>query len=244
MTKSTDRVFYHITYNGDPFPSLEDFYDSIGAPRPSRATLFPALGGAHLLVEQVATSATDLCPRAAVLRKAKANLHQGRTFSYVLFLNDGARGPLATPAPDSPLRSLSGANVSAAPRLPWLSPLMSLMTSDPRVAAVGALMSCESAVHLQSWAILLDWRVVDIFEEHYATSCTTWDKIAAISVGEVGPYAAVLERGYAMASVYPAVHYHDRTTPLTDDLRATLNGNPNPNPNLTLTLTLTLTPNP
>ena len=47
-------------------------------------------------------------------------------------------------------------------------------------------------------------------------------------MGEVGPYETVLERGYAMASVYPAVHYHDRTTPLTDGLRKTLNGCKNP----------------
>ena len=51
MTKSTDRVFYHITNNGDPFPGVKEFYESIGAPLPERATLFPALGGAHLLVE-------------------------------------------------------------------------------------------------------------------------------------------------------------------------------------------------
>ena len=44
----------------------------------------------------------------------------------------------------------------------------------------------------------------------------------------MGPYETVLERGYAMASVYPAVHYHDRSTPLTDGLRKTLNGCKNP----------------
>jgi len=48
------------------------------------------------------------------------------------------------------------------------------------MAAVGALMSCENAVHLQSWAILLDWRVVDIFESLYEASCSTWDRQAAI----------------------------------------------------------------
>ena len=105
---------------------------------------------------------------------------------------------------------------------------MSLMSSHPRMAAVGALMSCENAVHLQSWAILLDWRVVDIFEHHYDASCSTWDRLAAIEVGEVSPYASMLEKGYAMASVYPSVHYHDQSTPLTEPLRKTLNDCKNP----------------
>ena len=42
---------------------------------------------------------TDLCPRAAVLRKARANLHYGRPFSYVLFLNDGHPNPNPNPSP-------------------------------------------------------------------------------------------------------------------------------------------------
>ena len=226
MAKSNDRVFFHITSNGDPFPSVSDFYKSIGAPVPSRATLFPALGDEHLLVEHVGKSSTDLCPRAAVLRAApRRNQH----FSYVLFLNDGARGPLATPTASSPLRSFSDAvNASAAPHLPWLAPFMSLMTSDPRLAAVGALMSCERRVHLQSWAVLLDWRVADIFLESYEASCHTSNRLEAISVGEIGPYESLLARGFAMASVYPAVHYLDQHTPMTNALRATLYGCTNP----------------
>ena len=226
MTKSTDRVFYHVTNNGDPFPSVSDFYGSIGAPVPSRATLFPALGDDHLLLEHVGESSTDLCPRAAVLRAAP---RRNQTFSYVLFLNDGARGPLATPTASSPLRSFSDAiNASAAPHLPWLAPFMSLMTSDPRLAAVGALMSCERKVHLQSWAVLLDWRVADIFLESYEASCHTSNRLEAISTGEIGPYEQLLARGFAMASLYPAVHYLDQRTPMTNALRATLHGCTNP----------------
>ena len=226
MAKSNDRVFFHITSSGDPFPTKAAFYTSIGAPLPSRATLFPALGDDHLLVEHVGKSSTDLCPRAAVLRAAP---RRNQTFSYVLFLNDGARGPLATPEASSPLRSFTDAvNASAAPHLPWLAPFMSLMTSDPRVAAVGALMSCERKVHLQSWAVLLDWRVADIFLESYEASCHTSTRLEAISVGEIGPYEALLARGFAMASVYPAVHYLDQHTPMTSALRATLYGCTNP----------------
>ena len=226
MAKGSDRVFFHITNNGDPFPSVSDFYGSIGAPVPSRATLFPALGDDHLLLEHVGESSTDLCPRAAVLRAAP---RRNQTFSYVLFLNDGARGPLATPTASSPLRSFSDAiNASAAPHLPWLAPFMSLMTSDPRLAAVGALMSCERKVHLQSWAVLLDWRVADIFLESYEASCHTSNRLEAISTGEIGPYEQLLARGFAMASLYPAVHYLDQRTPMTNALRATLHGCTNP----------------
>jgi len=102
------------------------------------------------------------------------------------------------------------------------------MTSDPRVAAVGSLMSCERKVHLQSWAVLLDWRVADIFLESYEASCHTSTRLEAISVGEIGPYEALLARGFAMASVYPAVHYLDQHTPMTSALRATLYGCTNP----------------
>ena len=195
IVNSNGRVFFHITYNGDDFRPVREFYRSIGLPAPQRATLFPALD--HVLVQRGPPSPTDLCSRFWVLRAAFLNSR--RRFSHYLFINDAVRGPFFEP---------SSVRLEPWALPPWLGPFL---TNDPTIAAVGVSGSCQVSSHLQSWAIFFDSSVQDIFLHAYDESCRTGSKWSAIVIAEVGPYQKIFARGKAIKMLLPDVaHFGSR----------------------------------
>ena len=181
IVRSPPNVSFHITWNGDALPTPDLFYSSINLTAPSSsATVIPTRP--NVVVEKVAHSTTDLCPRAHALRSSRNN------FSHMLFVNDGARGPFATSTSES---------------LSWIRPYRQAFSSE-HVAAAGVSMSCEVAPHLQSWALMIDSRVKDIFLSAYGASCSQ-SKSDAIMAAEVGPFSRLLSRGYNIASFFAPV---------------------------------------
>ncbi len=193
-------VFFHITWNGDPLPSLAELYGDIYGNSTSRlpkdrTALFPVRD--NVLVEGIPPSSTDLCPRAHAIRRARK---ARPAFTHVLFLNDGSRGPFTTVDPRS--------------ELGWLTPFTSPIEAHPDVGAVGVMMACHVGVHLQSWAVLLDWRLHGLFLANYEYSCDE-RKTDAIIHAEVTPYRWIAKRGFGLAGIFPRVPY----VPASDVLR-------------------------
>ena len=139
------KLEFLVTSSGK-LPNVTEVYRSIGAPPPARATLFPS----HVSYEEVGQSKdkTDLCPRAAVLRRMSTRVNPP---SYILFLNDGARGPYPNPGSQQ-------SSVQLGVPL-WLARYASAFAEDSGVRAVGTALSCEMDLHLQSWALMIDWSV-------------------------------------------------------------------------------------
>lgn len=145
---ANDNVFFHVTFNGDDLPSLHEFYTSINVTVPSRPSLFPTHRG-NVQVERVDASSTDLCPRAAVIRKAmRVEKYGTRHFSHVLFLNDGARGPFFTasevPPPSPP--------PSSPPSLPPSLPLPSTVVDGDASSSSAARATASGAAHAEKAA--------------------------------------------------------------------------------------------
>lgn len=187
------KVTFHVTSSGNALPDLATFYESIGAMPPhSRSTLFPA----NVRFTVVENTPTDLCPRAAVIQGATATPP-----SFVLFLNDGSRGPFL--ASDGSSSSAAG----AAYGLPaWLARYAAAFGNDDLVRVVGPSLSCELNLHLQSWALMVDWRAIGHFLGPYQETCRHGlPKTEAIAIGEVSPHKRVLDDGFAMTSFFPGV---------------------------------------
>ena len=185
VMRSPPNVSFHITWNGDDLPTPDLFYSSINITAPAASdTIFPT--GPNVVVEKVGASTTDLCPRAHALRSSTA--FPRNNFSHMLFVNDGARGPFSASASES---------------MSWIRPYVRAFRSK-NVAAAGVTMSCEVAPHLQSWALMIDSRVKDIFLSAYGASCNQ-SKSDAIMTAEVGPFSHLLSRGYALSSFFAPV---------------------------------------
>lgn len=179
-----------VTISGDELPDVTTFYRSIHAPVPRRKNLFPD----NTNVERVQGDATDLCPRAQAIQliRRRRDLHP----AYILFLNDGVRGPFGRPnQPSQDTRS-------GKPQ--WLTRFHEAFAEDKLVQVVGTTMSCEFKLHLQSYAIMVDWRQAHRFEQAYSKCCGSSKKLA-IEYGEVGVFAGILDKGYRISSLWPDV---------------------------------------
>lgn len=171
---SPPSVLFLFTLSGHALPPPAAYFESIALPRDKRAEIFPSR--ANVLVQTVPPSTTDLCHRALAIRTARSrSLRRGApTPEFGLFLNDGARGPFLHP--DSPTL---GAALGVPP---WLARYVGAFTEgggaggsgsggSARIGAVGACFSCQIDSHLQSWAMMVDWRLSALLLERYSKTC-------------------------------------------------------------------------
>ena len=78
------------------------------------------------------------------------------------------------------------------------------MLKDNSTRSVGPILSCEKDVHVQSWAQLLDWRVVDTVLPILSETCEAgidWD-IAVEKEVAVG--VRILSEGFSLAGLHPS----------------------------------------
>ena len=171
---SPPSVLFLFTLSGHALPPPAAYFESIALPRNKRAEIFPSR--ANVLVQTVPPSTTDLCHRALAIRTARSrSLRRGApTPEFGLFLNDGARGPFLHP--DSPTL---GAALGVPP---WLARYVGAFSEgggaggsgsggSARIGAVGACFSCQIDSHLQSWAMMVDWRLSALLLERYSKTC-------------------------------------------------------------------------
>lgn len=199
-------VQYRITVSGDPLPSLSVFGQSIGIHASRLRSLLsdsPLLSAFAQFVQggngeytscahrvsfsRVSNETTDLCHHAHAMSTQ-------RDADYFVLLNDGARGPFVDQA-----AAALGAKLGVAP---WLGRVLEPFVQSPRVVMVGAQLSCELGVHLQSWMIAIHARVAEETRHRYLQTCGT-SKLEAIWRGEVLPSKQVMQEGHAIASLWP-----------------------------------------
>ena len=86
----------------------------------------------------------------------------------------------------------------------WLVSYLTLMLNENSTRAVGPILSCEKDVHVQSWAQLFDWRVMDTVLPILSETCEAeidWD--IAIEK-EVAIGVRILREGFSLAGLHPS----------------------------------------
>ncbi len=180
-----------------------------------------------LSLQETAHPSADLCHHQKTIR---AEIRKA-DFDFVLTLNDGARGPFTrTIEQDGGRRQ----NVPFSGVPLWIEPYLLRMTKFDDIALMGPFMSCEIDTHVQSWALMFDFRSLNIVLLHMQASCAPkmkWED--AVIISEVEMSTAVLNSKLSLASVVPnferfSYHYREALQNGVTEVRDKLRGCVNP----------------
>jgi len=188
-----------LTVGGTGLPTVDAFFRSVGYPQDLREQWGRDLLPPDVVLRAAATSPADLCPRAAVLREFVLGVSPRP--DYVLFLNDGVRGPFE-PAVGTVARHRSDAAAKKLGLPTWAARFVSALRASPEARVIGAVGSCEIDVHVQSWAMMIDARLAPRFAARYFATCHM-DKANAIIVGEIGSCVETLRANHTILSIWP-----------------------------------------
>ncbi|KAJ1450771.1 hypothetical protein M885DRAFT_570789 [Pelagophyceae sp. CCMP2097] len=188
-------------------PPADEFFTSVGYPADLRLKWGRELLPSNVVYRNVAATTSDLCPRAAVLRDFL--LEAGRKADYVLFLNDGVRGPFSFPQ-NSPQRSQRDAAAHKLGLPYWAARFVGALRALPRAKVIGVVGSCEVDLHVQSWAVMIDAELASTFEKRYNATCAL-RKGRAAQFGEVGACVEALRANHTMLSIWPKIEIEDAT---------------------------------
>lgn len=221
----SDSVTFVFTLTGK-IPTAAVFFHSIGLDVPAHGKILPPLENVRVHRGRPTHRVPDLCHHSQVMKNLP--IYRSVVYDYVLFMNDGVRGPLLEESTSTPVNDRTGLPV-------WLSQLSKMMQSSG-VAAVAPVLSCERDIHLQGWYVLVKSEVVRRLSLHkiFMKTCAstmTWDE--AIDA-EVNFSRSILDHGLSIAALYPVhitISAHERRT-LRDGgdsiLRRTLSDCQNP----------------
>ncbi|KAJ1461847.1 hypothetical protein M885DRAFT_506999 [Pelagophyceae sp. CCMP2097] len=188
-----------LTVGGTGLPTADAFFQSVGYPQDLHEQWGRDLLPPDVVLRAAATATADLCPRAAVLREFVLGVSTRP--DYVLFLNDGVRGPFE-PALGTVARRGRDAAAAKLGLPTWAARFVSALRASPEARVIGAVGSCEFDVHVQSWAMMIDARLAAKFAANYAATCEM-DKKNAIYYGEIGACVMTLRANHTILSIWP-----------------------------------------
>ncbi|CAB9519855.1 expressed unknown protein [Seminavis robusta] len=216
--KSPLSVQFYFTVSGH-LPSPDVYFHSIGAAKHRyRDYVIPGhFPNVHISFRE--QSSTDLCQHGRWLDSA--NLTIGPT-SFVLFLNDGVRGPFvsgdyAHKVSQSSFRSASVYSGSAAAaEVPvWFLPFLGKFAANQATTLVGPILSAEAGAHVQSYAMTMRLRsnsLVRTVSDILQRTCDL-PKLLAVIEGEMAVSKLMLRNGWSLGSLYPSTNnvtaWHD-----------------------------------
>ncbi len=205
---NTTDVMFVFTFSGH-IPSADTLYTSIGVKKPPfREKILPPYDNVKMVVSTAV--APDLCHHAQTAKNIELN-----KYSHVLFLNDGVRGPF-TRAPPAMTHSKQLAYLPN-----WILQDAELLHHEPEIGAVGAVLSCQKSVHIQSYFMLMRTEDFVLHALPSLTSCHPWnpqkDWNQAVDMElEIG--ASFIRSGKKLAGLLPTVFSARSRTDFNDHL--------------------------
>jgi len=145
--------------------------------------IIPVQDNVHVYLRD---TTSDVCAHAQALKRLK----DIRLYKYFVLINDGVYGPVFT------------GNAS------WNAPFIKILEQD-RVALVGSTLSCQRAVHVQSYFLMTKFPHIRALISKYDKCChlKRWSKV--IQTCEIGLSQYFLKRGYAIGATSKNVTFHN-----------------------------------
>lgn len=195
--KESKNIFFTFTVSGR-LPTAASFYNSINIEPIHAGTIFPHYKNVEVRFVDYSEHVPDLCHHANAIKK----ISRRRTrFDFVLFLNDGVRGPLHNGG-NGPMEEFGDVDdFYGVPK--WLSELATLLLSDPLIMAVAPVLSCEIDLHLQGWYVLSKVEILDWWIPAFKETCDPNKPWAASIRKEVGFTQTILRNGGKVAALFP-----------------------------------------
>jgi len=199
VINAPSSVEFHFTNTGY-LPQADEYFKSLGTSEGlHRDQIFPT-DKHNLHLRSGEPSSTDLCQHGRWL--STANVTTGPA-NFVLFLNDGVRGPFVTELYKEKAYNEPSINNSGVPR--WFLPFLAKFNNNQDLTMVGPTLSTEITAHVQSYAISL--RLVSptflmSIAQHLVDTCNM-TKLEAIQEGEIGLSVSILKRGFSIGSFFP-----------------------------------------
>ena len=191
---NTTDVGFVFTFSGH-IPRADTLYTSIGVKPPFKEKILPPYDNVKMVVSTAV--APDLCHHAQTAKNIELN-----KYNHVLFLNDGVRGPF-TRAPPAIIHSKQ---LTCLPN--WILQHAELLRHEPGIGAVGAVLSCQKNVHIQSYFMLMRTEDFVLHALPSLTSCHPWnpqnDWNQAVDM-EIEIGASFIRSGKKLAGLLPTV---------------------------------------
>lgn len=161
------------------WPPAREFFSAIGANE--EKSILP-LKQNIIVMRTAAGNYSDLCFHSNV------TAHFQLSHGAFVFLNDGVRGPFT--AESSWKSAVHGS---------WLFPFLKTAIRKS-VSLVGAGLSCEIGLHVQTYFILVKREFISQTMTNWAEACTEDDWLKVIQKSEVGLSQHFLKQGLAISS--------------------------------------------
>ena len=189
----TRVVDFFFTLSGS-FPSVRDFYDSVGV-RTSAQQVFPNYPNVKVFgPPSNKNKVSDLCHHAKFIR---SQYEEVKNYDYFIFTNDGIRGPFYNKKDETEMSDTS-------PPI-WLSKFVNPFVNNENLCMVGPTMSCEFRFHLQSWWLTLSKFYFSDYLAITEETCESRMPWSEAIKREVRLSENCLKKGGAIASHHPMV---------------------------------------
>jgi len=190
----TRVVDFFFTLSGS-FPTVRDFYDSVGV-QTSAQEVFPNYPNVKVFgAPSNKNKVSDLCHHAKFIRSQHEEV---KNYDYFIFTNDGVRGPFYNKKDETDMSDTS---------LPyWLSKFVNPFVDSKNLCMVGPAMSCEIRFHLQSWWLTLSNFYFSDYLAITEETCESYMPWSEAIKRELRLSENCLKKGGAIASYHPMIY--------------------------------------
>jgi len=199
VLKAPSSVEFHFSCTGY-VPSAKEYFEMLGSSQVLHRDLIFPTGNKNVHLSFGPSSTTDLCQHGRWLGTTNLTMGPG---SYLLFINDGVRGPFVTNQYAKKVLQHSFITEKGIPE--WFLPFLAKFSNNNDLAMVGPALSSEISTHLQSYAIalrLISESFIAQISQPLLKACDM-EKLDAISEGEIGLSKSILKQGFSLASFFP-----------------------------------------